>query len=116
MWGATITHSAILVATATAICADSLVLKVRAQQVRGARTLCGGSDLDDSVLAALIVSVILERPTCLLCIALARSATRNDVVAGAAAVVLGLVLYFFRRPPLPPIPDPEVSAASPAAS
>jgi amino acid transporter len=52
----------------------------------------------------------------LLCLALARGATRNDLVAGAIAVVLGLVLYAFRRPPLPPIPDPEVPAASQVAS
>src|SRR5205085_12398943 len=66
MWGVTILRSAIIQATATAIRVDSLMLKIRARQVRGARTLCGGSDLEHTVLAALIVSVILERPTCLL--------------------------------------------------
>lgn len=38
----------------------------------------------------------------LLCAALAWSAKRADVVAGAAAIVVGCVLYFLRRPPITP--------------
>jgi hypothetical protein len=61
--------AALLRHTAQEMRADALMLKVRAQEVRRARRLCGGSGQDGSALVALIVSVILERPTCLLCIA-----------------------------------------------
>jgi hypothetical protein len=58
--------------TARAIRSESLMLKVRANVVRGGRTLRGGSHHDETAIAALaapIVAVIVERPTCLLCIA-----------------------------------------------
>jgi APA family basic amino acid/polyamine antiporter len=55
---------------------------------------------------------VIPIAACLLCMALAWSATRADVVAGAAAVVVGFVLYRFRRPPLPPLSDPEVPATA----
>jgi hypothetical protein len=62
-------HDASLVRdTAHAIRNDSLMLKVRAQEVRGARAIHGGSDGDSAGLMVLIASVILERPTCLLCL------------------------------------------------
>ena len=41
----------------------------------------------------------------LLCVALAWSARRADAVAGAVAVVVGCVLYYFRRPPIPQAPE-----------
>src|SRR5438045_3347508 len=68
MWGATVISSRALVATAQTIRGDSLMLKVRAQGARGVAQISGASDRDPAILAVLIVSVILERPTCLLCI------------------------------------------------
>jgi hypothetical protein len=76
MWGATIEHAAILGATARAIRADSLMLKVHAQKVRRARPVSGGSDLGETTLAGLIISVILERPTCLTCVSAKVGANR----------------------------------------
>jgi hypothetical protein len=67
--GVTCVEAAVLCNTARAIRSDSLMVKVRAQEVRGVRSVCGGSVPDHRTLAALVVSVILERPTCLLCIA-----------------------------------------------
>src|SRR2546430_537074 len=67
MWGVAVAHARALTAAARSIRDDSVVLKVRAQQSRGARSIRGSSD--DSLLAVLIASMILERPTCLLCIA-----------------------------------------------
>jgi amino acid transporter len=60
---------------------------------------------------------VIPIAACLLCVALAWSATRADVVAGAAAVVVGFVLYIFRRPPIPPnapLSGPEIPAAAQA--
>jgi hypothetical protein len=64
--------------TAQAIRADSLILKVRAQEVRCARRLHGASDRDDDTLTVLVVSVILERATCLICIASKVGATKLE--------------------------------------
>jgi amino acid transporter len=47
----------------------------------------------------------------LLCLALAWSATRADVIAGAAAVVVGFALYLFRRPPMLESPTTGQEAA-----
>src|SRR5215208_4820540 len=69
MWGPAVESSTILRTTAREIRADSLVLTVHACDVGRGRRLCGGSDPDRIGLAALVVSVILERPTCLTCIA-----------------------------------------------
>ena len=69
MWGATVEYSATLQATSLEICAESLSITVRAREARGGLRLCGGSDLDQEYLTVLVVSVILERPTCLTCIA-----------------------------------------------
>jgi hypothetical protein len=70
MWGASLECSAILQETSREIIADSLMLKVRARELCDGRRLCGGSDAEPRQgLAGLIVSVILERPTCLTCIA-----------------------------------------------
>jgi amino acid transporter len=51
---------------------------------------------------------VIPIAACLLCLALATSATRADITAGAVAVAVGLVLYFFRRPKAP---DLEVDEA-----
>jgi hypothetical protein len=75
MWGVTVGHAAILQVTSRAIRGDSLLLKVCAQEIRGARRLHGGSDPDETTLATLIASVILERPTCLTCVSAKVGAT-----------------------------------------
>jgi hypothetical protein len=69
MWGLTLERSTTLRAISREIRTDSLVLGVRAREVRHAPRLCGGSEPDEAILAARIVSVILERPTCLTCLA-----------------------------------------------
>jgi hypothetical protein len=80
MWGVTVECSAMLQATAREACAESLALRIHAHDVRGDRPVCGGSDLQRPGLATLVVSVILQRPTCLNCIA-------EKVGAPALAVV-----------------------------
>lgn len=42
----------------------------------------------------------------LLCIVLAWSATTRNLIAGAIAIAIGLLLYYFRRRPLPPASAP----------
>lgn len=71
MRGATVERAAILQATARSIRTDSLVLKVRAQEVRGARRLHGASDLDGprNLDAGLIASLITGASLCGDCIA-----------------------------------------------
>jgi APA family basic amino acid/polyamine antiporter len=41
----------------------------------------------------------------LLCVVFAASATVRNLIAGLIALAVGVVIYFFRRPPEPPIPD-----------
>jgi len=80
MWGPTVECSTILQATSRDIRTESLVLKIHACEVRDGRRLCGGSDPDKVGLAALVVSVILERSTCLTCIAAKVGAPQLAVV------------------------------------
>ena len=65
MWGITVAHSAILQDDARAARADSLMLKVHSQEVRGAHRLSGASDVD----SALITSLIADASLCVDCIA-----------------------------------------------
>ncbi|HVT17422.1 MAG TPA: APC family permease [Thermoanaerobaculia bacterium] len=51
----------------------------------------------------------------LLCIGLAASATRENLIAGAAAIVAGLALFATRRPPAAPPPDEPIPARTAAA-
>lgn len=72
MWGATVERAKILVASAQATRGMSLMLKIRAQETRGVRSIAGSSDseqTDDRTLATLVASIILEGPLCLTCIA-----------------------------------------------
>jgi hypothetical protein len=69
MWGAALEEAAILQATSRETIAESLMLKFRARELCDGRRMCGGSEADEATLSARIVSVILERPTCLTCIA-----------------------------------------------
>ena len=81
--GVNCAESALLQDTARANRADSLILKAHAQEVRGARRLHGASDHpepDEPSLIVLITSVILDRPTCLLCLAAKVGATKLGVV------------------------------------
>ena len=80
MWGATIERAASTRATARAARSDSLILKVHAHELRGARRPFGGSDPSESTLTVLIVSVILERPTCIICLAAKVGATKLAIV------------------------------------
>jgi len=43
----------------------------------------------------------------LLCVVFAASATVRNLIAGLIALAVGVVIYFFRRPPEPPIPDTQ---------
>jgi APA family basic amino acid/polyamine antiporter len=51
----------------------------------------------------------------LLCVGLAASATRENLIAGAAAIVAGLALFATRRPPAAPPPDEPIPARNSAA-
>jgi hypothetical protein len=78
-----IVKAAVLQATARSLRADSLALKVRAQEVRGAHRIHGSSDgrrIDDSTLTGLIISIIVERPLCLSCIATKASARQLEAL------------------------------------
>lgn len=65
MWGITVAHSAILQSDARATRADSLMLKVHSQEVRGAHRLSGASDVD----SALVTTLIAGASLCVDCIA-----------------------------------------------
>ena len=67
VWDRTMTRSKVLIATARATCAETLILRVRAQEVCGVRRLQGGSDAD----VRRVVDVITdgEGPLCTDCIA-----------------------------------------------
>jgi hypothetical protein len=87
MWGPTVECSAALQAATREIRAASLVLKVHARDARGALRLCGGSSDDaDAILCARIVAVILERPTCLTCLAPKIGASMPEVMRAIAGI------------------------------
>jgi hypothetical protein len=71
MWGVTVEYAAIVQATSRELCADSLILKVRAQEVRGARRLHGASDVDgpSNLDASVIASLIGDASLCGDCLA-----------------------------------------------
>ena len=81
MWSGAVEHAAILQVTARATRADSLMLKVRAQEVRGARRLHGASDADSppNLDASLIGSAITEASLCGDCLARKTGIPRGQV-------------------------------------
>jgi hypothetical protein len=87
MWGITLAQSAILQAAARAIRSDSLLLKVRAQETRGALRLYGGSSDPD---APEIAALIKEASLCAPCIAQKTGATRKRVDESLGAMAAAL--------------------------
>jgi hypothetical protein len=60
MWDVAVERSKVLIADARAIRTDSLIIKVRAQRARRARSIIGSSDdLDAPLLASLIRDAVL---------------------------------------------------------
>src|SRR5215212_25596 len=82
MWGVTIAQAGIIRETATATRDDSLMLKVRAQEVRGARRLRGASDAD----AILVTSLITAASVCIECIA-SKTGLKADQAATAVRIL-----------------------------
>jgi hypothetical protein len=92
MWAVAVAHAAILQATSRSIRADSLVLKVRSQEARGARRLHGASDLEgrSDLDGSLIASFISDASLCGDCLA-RKTGSRPGQVRQAVTRMAGTV-------------------------